>query len=49
MISSVEDLQAIVDKRKKDEETRNEELRVCIGSSCSTLGSTELQKDLAKK
>ena len=44
MISSVEDLQAIVDKKKKDEETRNEELRVCIGSSCSTLGSTELQK-----
>lgn len=49
MISSVEDLQAIVDKRKKDEETRNEELRVCIGSSCATLGSIDLQKDLTKK
>ncbi len=48
MINSLEDLQAIVDKRIKDEETRNEELRVCVGSSCAALGSVKLQKDLAK-
>ena len=49
MINSLEDLQEIVEKRKLHDEKCNEELRVCIGSSCAALGAVELQKDLAKK
>jgi bidirectional [NiFe] hydrogenase diaphorase subunit len=49
MIESIEDLQEIASKKKCDESGCEDELRICIGSSCAALGSQEMQKSLSKK
>ncbi len=49
MILSLEELQGVGDKRIKSEKDCNKELRICVGSSCSSLGSSTLEKELAKK
>ncbi|QOG13107.1 NuoF family protein [Arcobacter sp. FWKO B] len=48
MIHSIEDLQEIVNNKISQEEQYTQEIRVCTGSSCSSLGSDELYKDLQK-
>lgn len=49
MISSLEELQELANKKRCNEDSCKDELRVCIGSSCVALGSDELQKDLTKE
>lgn len=46
MISSLEDLKKLAQKKSCSDGACKEELRVCIGSSCLALGSDQLQKDL---
>ena len=46
MIESLEELQAQALKKRESEKSCNEELRVCIGSSCASLGANELKKEL---
>jgi len=48
MIQSIEDLEEIANKKKCTEQSCKDELRICIGSSCAALGSTDMQKSLAK-
>lgn len=49
IIHSKEELQKIVEKHQCSEKSCREELRVCIGSSCDSLGSSSLKKDLEKQ
>lgn len=49
MINSLEELQKLAEKRRDLNKNAHEELRVCIGSSCASLGANELLKDLDKK
>ncbi|XPV68281.1 MAG: NuoF family protein [Halarcobacter sp.] len=49
MINSLEELKHTADKKRDLNKNAHEELRICTGSSCSSLGSNELLKDLAKK
>ena len=46
MITSLEDLKKLSDKKNCSDDSCQEELRVCIGSSCLSLGSDELKKEL---
>ncbi len=46
MIQSLEELQQLACEKKAQQEAYTQELRVCIGSSCASLGSNELQKEL---
>ena len=46
MIKNIKDLNEMADKKKCSEKSCKEEIRVCIGSSCLSLGSKELQKNL---
>ena len=46
MIKSLEDLKELSNKKNCNEKNCKEELRVCIGSSCLSLGSQQLQKSL---
>ena len=46
MIESLEELQAHALKKRESEKSCDEELRVCIGSSCASLGANELRKEL---
>ncbi|QKF83227.1 NuoF family protein [Halarcobacter ebronensis] len=48
MIDSLEDLKKLALEKRDLKRNSHEELRVCIGSSCSSLGSEELLKDLKK-
>ena len=48
MIASLEDLKKLSDKKSCSDDSCKEELRVCIGSSCLSLGSDELKKELKK-
>ncbi len=48
MIKSLEELQALADKKRDLDKNAHEELRVCIGSSCASLNSNELLKNLSK-
>ncbi len=49
MIHTLEELEEIAEaKREKDSETK-EELRVCIGSSCLSLGADQIEKDLKEE
>ncbi len=48
MINSIEELQELANKRSCNEDSCKDELRICIGSSCASLGSVELQKELSK-
>ncbi|MFA7092492.1 MAG: NuoF family protein [Arcobacteraceae bacterium] len=48
MIQSLEELQLLAQEKRKQEEGFTQELRVCIGSSCASLGSNELEKELAQ-
>ncbi|QOY52910.1 NuoF family protein [Candidatus Sulfurimonas baltica] len=49
MIESLEELLAHALKKKESEKNSHEELRVCIGSSCASLGADELKKGLKTK
>ena len=49
MIESLEELQAQALKKKESEKSCTEELRVCIGSSCASLGANELKKGLKSR
>lgn len=49
MIQSLEELVAIATKKIEEEKECNDELRICIGSSCAALGSQDMQKSLGKK
>ena len=49
IIHSLEELQKILDKHQNSDKNCNEELRVCMGSSCDSLGSNLLKKDLEKQ
>ncbi len=49
MIQSIEELEEIANKKKCTEQNCKNELRVCTGSSCSALGSQDMQKSLSKK
>ena len=49
MIHSIEELKELAKKRKCTEDSCKDELRVCIGSSCASLGSVELAKELTKE
>lgn len=46
MIHSIEDLQEIVNKKRAGDEQYTQEIRVCVGSSCASLGSNELHENL---
>ncbi|MFA7571886.1 MAG: NuoF family protein [Sulfurimonadaceae bacterium] len=46
MIQSLEELHQLAQEKRAQQDTFNQELRVCIGSSCASLGSNELQKEL---
>lgn len=48
MIESLEQLQELANK-KRDGNKCNDELRICCGSSCASLGAVELRKELAKE
>ena len=48
MIQSLEELQLLAQEKRKQEEGFTQELRVCIGSSCASLGSNELEKELTE-
>lgn len=49
MIQSLEELQQLAHEKKAQQEAYTQELRVCIGSSCASLGSNELQKELSQQ
>lgn len=49
MISSILELKALADTKKCNEQSCQEELRVCIGSSCNSLGSVELKEALEQE
>lgn len=49
MIQSLEDLEAVANKKKCTEQSCKDELRICIGSSCAALGSQEMEKSLGKE
>lgn len=49
MIQSLEELQQLAQEKKAQQATFTQELRVCIGSSCASLGSNELQKELSQR
>lgn len=49
IIHSLEELQKIFDKHQNSDKNCKEELRVCMGSSCDSLGSNLLKKDLEKQ
>ncbi|MBU1215917.1 SLBB domain-containing protein [bacterium] len=49
MISSILELKALADTKKCNEQSCQEELRVCIGSSCNSLGSEALKEALAEE
>ncbi|MGD9555032.1 MAG: NuoF family protein [Arcobacteraceae bacterium] len=46
MIQSLEELHQLAQEKRAQQDIFNQELRVCIGSSCASLGSNELQKEL---
>ncbi|MCK5110621.1 MAG: SLBB domain-containing protein [Arcobacteraceae bacterium] len=46
MITSIEELKNLSDKKNCNDKSCKEELRVCIGSSCLALGADELKKEL---
>ncbi len=46
MITSVQELQELANSKKCSEDNIPQELRVCIGSSCLSQGSDEIEKDL---
>lgn len=46
MIQTIDDLEQLANKKKCNEKSCKEEIRVCIGSSCLSLGSDKLQKQL---
>jgi len=46
MIQSLQELKELADKKKCNQENNPQELRVCAGSSCLSLGSAELQSYL---
>lgn len=46
MIQSLEELHQLAQEKRAQQDTFTQELRVCIGSSCASLGSNELQKEL---
>lgn len=48
-INSLQDLLKIKEKKACTEQNAAEELRICTGSSCASLGSNELRKDLSKE
>lgn len=47
MIQSLEELQQLANEKKAQQDAFTQELRVCIGSSCASLGSNELEKVLS--
>lgn len=48
MISTIAELQTLADAKRCNEQNCQEELRVCIGSSCSSLGSEALKDALSQ-
>lgn len=48
MINSIEELKQLAKEKRELRVNTHEELRVCIGSGCNTLGSDELLKNLKK-
>jgi bidirectional [NiFe] hydrogenase diaphorase subunit len=48
MIQTLEELQQLAQEKKAQQEAFTQELRVCIGSSCASLGSNELEKALSE-
>ena len=46
MITSIDDLQALAEKKRAECAENSSELRVCAGTSCLSLGSSELKKSL---
>jgi len=48
MIQSLEELQQVAQEKIEKQKSFTQELRVCIGSSCASLGSNELQKELSQ-
>lgn len=48
MIQSLEELQQLANEKKAQQDAFTQELRVCIGSSCASLGSNELEKVLSE-
>lgn len=49
MISSILELQTLADTKRCNEQNCQEELRVCIGSSCASLGSEALKETLSQE
>ncbi|MCD6258534.1 MAG: SLBB domain-containing protein [Helicobacteraceae bacterium] len=49
MIESLEDLNEIAQKKLCAQGDCEDEIRVCIGSSCASLGSEDLSKEIAQK
>ncbi|MGB3961086.1 MAG: NuoF family protein [Sulfurimonas sp.] len=48
MINSLEELEALANTKRCNEQNCQEELRVCIGSSCASLGSELLKEALGE-
>jgi len=48
MLNSLEELNELAKEKRNLKRNSHEELRVCIGSSCSSLGSEDLLKNLKK-
>jgi bidirectional [NiFe] hydrogenase diaphorase subunit len=48
MIQSLEELQQLAQDKKAQQSAFTKELRVCIGSSCASLGSNELEQELSQ-
>ncbi|MDD2789488.1 MAG: NADH-ubiquinone oxidoreductase-F iron-sulfur binding region domain-containing protein [Sulfurimonas sp.] len=46
MINSLEELEALANTKRCNEQNCQEELRVCVGSSCASLGSENLKEIL---
>lgn len=49
MITSLEELEELANQKKCNDKNCSEELRVCMGSSCLSLGSDELTKSLTQE
>lgn len=49
MLTCIEDLEEIANKKKCTQKSCRNELRICTGSSCAALGAKDLQKSLTKK
>jgi len=49
MLTCIEDLEEIANKKKCTQKSCKDELRICTGSSCAALGAKDLQKSLTKK